>query len=294
MLKLGELLIMTNENIFIKLKKNIKELTNSERKVANYIIKEPTEVMFDTINELSKTVGTSTTTIMRLATKMGYSGYTELQRDVQEIIKDGKAPQARLTSNLKNIEKENLWTETINHYATQLTQFSNQIDESTLNNAVNLIEKARNICCTCVRSGLPAGEYFSQNVNRIKGNCNLIVADVSDWVDEVVSMDSADVLVAISYPRYAKRISDFVKIAKEQNVKIIVITDTYSSPLVDYADVIIPCDSNSLAFHNSPILSLIAIDYIINSLAIKESRKDTNRLDAIDQTLKRIGYHTNK
>lgn len=285
---------MENENILIKLKEQIKTLTNSERKVANYIIKEPTEVIFDTINELSKKVGTSTTTIMRLASKMGYSGYTKLQRDLQEVIKDGKAPQSRLTSNLKNIEKENLWLETINHYTSQLAHITNQVDESTLDKAVDLIDNARSICCTCVRSGLPAGQYLSQNVNRIKGNCNLIIADVSDWIDEVVSMDENDVLVAISYPRYAKRINEFVKIAKERNVKIIIITDTYSSPLVDYADVIIPCDSNSLAFHNSPILSLIAIDYIINSLALKESRKNTNRLDAIDHTLKRLNYHTNK
>lgn len=285
---------MENENILIKLKEQIKTLTNSERKVANYIIKEPTEVIFDTINELSKKVGTSTTTIMRLASKMGYSGYTKLQRDLQEVIKDGKAPQSRLTSNLKNIEKENLWIETINHYTSQLAHITNQVDESTLDKAVDLIDNARSICCTCVRSGLPAGQYLSQNVNRIKGNCNLIIADVSDWIDEVVSMDENDVLIAISYPRYAKRINEFVKIAKERNVKIIIITDTYSSPLVDYADVIIPCDSNSLAFHNSPILSLIAIDYIINSLALKESRKNSNRLDAIDHTLKRLNYHTNK
>ncbi len=285
---------MENENILIKLKEQIKTLTNSERKVANYIIKEPTEVIFDTINELSKKVGTSTTTIMRLASKMGYSGYTKLQRDLQEVIKDGKAPQSRLTSNLKNIEKENLWIETINHYTSQLAHITNQVDESTLDKAVDLIDNARSICCTCVRSGLPAGQYLSQNVNRIKGNCNLIIANVSDWIDEVVSMDENDVLVAISYPRYAKRINEFVKIAKERNVKIIIITDTYSSPLVDYADVIIPCDSNSLAFHNSPILSLIAIDYIINSLALKESRKNSNRLDAIDHTLKRLNYHTNK
>src|SRR5699024_8628915 len=147
--------------------------------------------------------------------------------------------------------KENLWIETINHYTSQLAHITNQVDESTLDKAVDLIDNARSICCTCVRSGLPAGQYLSQNVNRIKGNCNLIIADVSDWIDEVVSMDENDVLVAISYPRYAKRINEFVKIAKERNVKIIIITDTYSSPLVDYADVIIPCDSNSLAFHNS-------------------------------------------
>lgn len=284
---------MSKDNIFIKIKENIKNLSQSERKVANFITKEPTDIMFDTINELSEKVGTSTTTIMRLASKLGYSGYTELQRDIQNFIKDGKAPQSRLTSNLQNIEKDNLWTETVNFHATQLQQFSNQLDEQTLDKAINLIENANLICCTCVRSGLPAGHYFSQNINRIKGNCKLIVADTSDWVDEVVSMNAQDVLVAISYPRYAKRINDFVKIAKNKGVKIIVITDTFSSPLVDYADVILPCDSNSLAFHNSPILSLVVIDYLINALAVKETKKNSSRLDDINEILKQIKYHTN-
>lgn len=284
---------MSKDNIFMKIKENIKNLSQSERKVANFITKAPTDIMFDTINELSEKVGTSTTTIMRLAGKLGYSGYTELQRDIQKFLKDGKAPQSRLASNLQNIEKDNLWTETVDFHTTQLQQFSNQVDEQTLDKAINLIENANNICCACVRSGLPAGHYFSQNINRIKGNCNLIVADTSDWVDEVVSMNSKDVLVAISYPRYAKRINDFVKIAKNKGVKIIIITDTFSSPLVDYADVILPCDSNSLAFHNSPILSLVVIDYLINALAVKETKKNSNRLDDINEILQQIKYHKN-
>ena len=168
-----------------------------------------------------------------------------------------------------------------------------QLNKSNLDKVVKLIEKSRNVYCTCVRSGLPVGQYFSQNVNRINGNCSLIVADVSDWVDEIVSMNSGDLLVAISFPRYAKRINDFVKIAREKNVKIVVLTDNYSSPLVDYGDVVIPCNSASLAFHNSPVTATVAVDYIINALAIRESHTEPNRLDEVNNILKRINYHTN-
>lgn len=136
---------MSKDNIFMKIKENIKNLSQSERKVANFITKAPTDIMFDTINELSEKVGTSTTTIMRLASKLGYSGYTELQRDIQKFLKDGKAPQSRLASNLQNIEKDNLWTETVDFHTTQLQQFSNQVDEQTLDKAINLIENANNI-----------------------------------------------------------------------------------------------------------------------------------------------------
>lgn len=283
---------MTNEDILDDLKNKIKDLTNAERKVADFIIKNPSEATFDTVNTISKKVGTSTTTVMRLAVKIGYSGFSDFQHNLQEYIKNKSAPKERLLSNLHNVEENELWSQTVSYYVSQIDNLFKQIDKETLDNVVSLIERSNRTYCTCVRSGLPVGQYFSQNVNRINGKCHLIVADNTDWVDEIVSMGSGDLLVAISFPRYANRINDFVKIAKEKNVKIVVITDTYSSPLVDYGDVVIPCDSNSLAFQNSPILATLVVDYIINALAINDSKNDSNRLDDINNILKRINYHT--
>lgn len=285
---------MQNDDILNNLKIKLKDLTNSERKVADFIIKNPSETTYDTINVLSKKAGTSTTTVMRLATKLDYSGYAELQQALQEYMKNNSAPKERLISNLQNVEENELWSQTIGFYANQMDQLFKQIDKTTLDEAVNLIEKSKRVYCTSVRSGLSVGQYLSQNINRLHGNCKFIVADVSDWVDEIVSMGSDDLLVAVSFPRYAKRINDFVKIAKEKNVRIIVITDKYSSPLVDYSDIVLPADSNSLAFHNSPIPAMIMVDYIINSLAIKNSKKESDRLDEVNNILKRINYHTGK
>ncbi|WP_343771603.1 MurR/RpiR family transcriptional regulator [Oceanobacillus oncorhynchi] len=279
------------ENVINKLKKNIVNLTNSERKVADYIIKNSSEVSFDTINQLAKKVGTSTTTIMRFTSKLGYVGYSEFQHDLQDNLRDKASPHARLESNLKNVEEGELWAQTIDYYINQLRTLSSHVDKALLDDIVQLITQARHVYCTCVRSGLPVGQFLTQNVNRIKGNCRLMVADTSDWVDEVVSMDEDDLLIAISFPRYAKRINDFIKTAKARGVKIVTITDNYSSPIVDYADVVITCDANSLAFHNSPIAAAVAVDYIINALAIQASNRDSDRLDKVDEILKSIHYH---
>lgn len=279
-------------NVIDELKQNIKDLTGSERKVADFIINNTSEVMFDTINELSKKVGTSTTTVMRLASKLGYSGYSELQDEIQSFIKLHNDPQTRLTSNLQNIEEDQLWNQTIAFHMSQLNHFITQINHEAIEGVVDLIDKSQKIFCTCVQSGLPVGQYFSQNINRIKGNCKLINADVSDWIDEIINMTHQDLLFVVSFPRYAKRIRDFAMIAKEKGVTVVVITDTYSSPLIDYGDIIIPCDSKSLAFHNSPVLAMIAVDYIINAVAVNESSKESNRLEEVNEILKRINYHS--
>lgn len=282
---------MSKENIINELRNNIKILTNSERKVADYIIKHTSEATFDTVNGLSKKVGTSTTTIMRLAAKMGYSGYAELQNDLQEYIMNNSAPKERLISNLQNVKENQLWSQTANYYIQQINQLFNQIDQTSLDEVVSIIKSSKNVYCTCVRSGLPVGQYFSQNVNRIHGNCSMIVADLSDWVDEIISMGPDDVLVAISFPRYANRIHEFVKIAKEKNVKIVIITDTYTAPVVEFGDVVILCDSSSLAFHNSPVTATVVVDYIINALAVKNSKDNSKRLEEVSEILKRIDYH---
>ncbi|MED3872593.1 MurR/RpiR family transcriptional regulator, partial [Priestia megaterium] len=54
------------ENPILKLKDNISQLTETQRRVADYILKNPVDVAFLTVDQLALTVKTSTTTIMRL------------------------------------------------------------------------------------------------------------------------------------------------------------------------------------------------------------------------------------
>src|SRR5690606_9390703 len=97
------------ENPIVKLQQKIGELTETQRRVADYIIKHPLDVAFLTIDQLAGVVKTSTTTIMRLTFNLGYSGYTEFQKGLQENLRNQAAPQMRLEANIKGIEEDDLW-----------------------------------------------------------------------------------------------------------------------------------------------------------------------------------------
>lgn len=279
------------ENPITRLKNQIFELTNAQRQVADYILKNPSEVAFYTMEQLARQVGTSTTTVIRMATNLGYSGYSDFQKGLQMVLKEQTAPNARLESNLKNIEKDDLWGNTIKHYTEQIQATMDHIPKEQLDEVVTKIATARKIYCTSVRSGLPISQYLTHGLNRILGNCTLVSADTSDWIDEVISMQPNDLIIATSFPRYAKRIIDLVSIAKEQNVQIIAITDNYSAPIIEYADIILPCDPNSLAFHNSPIVAMVVADYLISATTIQLSSSTKDRLDKVNKILTNINYH---
>lgn len=273
-----------------RLKTALSTLTPSERKVANFIIQQPTEVSYLTIQQLADNVGTSTTTIMRLSAKLGYSGFAELQNALQAFIKEDNAPKSRLLNSPK-VSDDKLWGATLAHFGDQIANLATAIDENSLSLAVNALARANKIITTATRSGLPVGVFLAQNLNRIDGKSQFIQADLSDWVDEAVALNQNSVLIAISFPRYARRIYDFAKVAKQKGATIIALTDSYTAPLVDTSDIVLVCNAKSLSFHNSPITAFVVAEYLIEALAKKNAEQAKERLGEVEQVLRGIGYH---
>lgn len=279
------------DNPIIKLQEKISDLTETQRKVANYIIKHPLDVAFLTVDQLAGIVGTSTTTIMRLTFSIGYSGYTEFQKGLQEILRNRAAPQTRLEVNIKEMKENDLWGRYAESQINSIQDTMNMLTPDVLEQTIEKIVSAERIICTSVRSGLPVAQYLTHGLNRLFGNTNLVLADVSDWVDSVVNMTSNDLVIAISFPRYARRVIDFTKTAKQNGVQVISITDSYSSPLVKYSDFILPCNSSSIAFHNSAVSSMFVADYLISAIALNYSEKTKERLDKVNEILTNMDYH---
>ncbi|MFA1712655.1 MurR/RpiR family transcriptional regulator [Peribacillus frigoritolerans] len=279
------------ENPILKLKNKISELTETQRRVADYIIKNPVDVAFLTVDQLAGIVGTSTTTIMRLTFSLNYSGYTEFQKGLQELLRNRAAPQIRLEANLKGLNESDLWIRSAESQLNNIQSTVEMISTESLNKTVEMIVSAERIFCTSVRSGLPVAQHLTFGLNRLLGNCELIVADLSDWVDKGINFTSKDLVIATSFPRYARRIVEFAMAAKDNKAQIISITDSYSSPLVKYSDLVLPCNSSSIAFHNSPIASMLVADYLVSAIAINYPEKTKNRLDEINSILTKMNYH---
>src|SRR5210317_2543728 len=84
------------------------ELTPTERRIAEEVLAEPTLLAFGTVSDLANRVGTSRPTIVRFANKLGFAGYTQLQKHVRSNLshhlarpserirhEDGKTPVAK-------------------------------------------------------------------------------------------------------------------------------------------------------------------------------------------------------
>ena len=76
-----------NEPLLAKMEESIRRLSKGHKKIAAYIKENYDKAAFMTAAALGKKVGVSESTVVRFATELGFKGYPELQRALQQMIK---------------------------------------------------------------------------------------------------------------------------------------------------------------------------------------------------------------
>jgi DNA-binding MurR/RpiR family transcriptional regulator len=86
-----------NRDIISIIEQNRSSYSKGQLRIAKYIIENSEKAAFMTASKLGQKAGVSESTVVRFASELGYEGYPELRRALQEMIRN------RLTS-LQRIE----------------------------------------------------------------------------------------------------------------------------------------------------------------------------------------------
>jgi len=154
-----------------------------------------------------------------------------------------------------------------------------------------MIQGASNIYIVGMRSSFAVAYHLHHGLNQVLGNCRLLKADSGDNIDDIMNILQSDLVIAITFPRYAKQAVELVKVMKDFGPKVIAITDGYQSPLAPLSDLVLPCSFRSLAFHNSIVAPIFLADFLITAIAVRESAKTKRRLETAEILFKNLQIH---
>ena len=278
------------ENLLVILKSNKIKFSKLQRRVGDYIIKYPLESSFITLETFASRLEISTTTVVRFCLKLGYTGFSELQKDLQDLVKERIAPHGRLEANLKTIKEDTLLAQCAQKSIENITLSQSLISSDICESTISLISTARKIYLIGQRTSYTVSYFLFQALNQILGNCHL--TDPISGIDQLSSTTSQDIVIAVSLPRYARSTLELVKVLKKQhNLKIISITDSYTAPLAAYSDILLPCHYASLSFHNSMSSALFIADYIVTAVAIAKKQQAADHLVDLEKILVELNFH---
>jgi DNA-binding MurR/RpiR family transcriptional regulator len=142
---------------------------------------------------------------------------------------------------------------------------SREAFEGTINALVN----ARNIYVMGVRSSSMLAGFFCYNLHMIFDNIRLIETTAgSELFQQIMNIGEGDVMVAISFPRYSKRVIKAVEFATRAGADVVALTDSADAPIAHSARQVLIAQSDMASY----VDSLVAPLSLLNALIVAVSR----------------------
>ena len=262
-----------------------KKLSKSHKKLVAYITENYDKAAFMTASKLGEKVGVSESTVVRFATEMGFKGYPELQKELQQMIKSKLTAVQRMEVSSTLIGEQDAIKKVLNGDIELIRDTLEQISTEEFSQAVKTINNARKIYILGVRSSASLASFLYFYLNPVFENVVLIdTSSGSEMFEQMFRISEEDVCVAISFPRYSKQTINALRFINDRGTKIIAITDSSDSPIAEFADNILVAKSDMVSVVDSLVAPLSLINALI--VAVTFSRRDEvynnfNKLESI-------------
>ncbi|BCI60975.1 MurR/RpiR family transcriptional regulator [Solibaculum mannosilyticum] len=266
-----------NLHLLDKIKQQMPSFSKGQKSIANYIIEEYDKAAFMTAAKLGQMVGVSESTVVRFATELGYDGYPQLQKAMQEMIRSKLTILQRMEVSNNRIGDDVLarvLEQDVEKIKTTLEETSRQ----DFNRAVELITHARCIYIFGVGSSEALAVFLRYYFSLVFDNViHVITSSETAIFEQMLRIGSEDVLIGISFPRYSRRAVKAARFANDRGANVIAITDSMASPMARQAGCVLLARSDMVSFADSLVAPLSLINALIAAVGIqmKDQVNDT-------------------
>lgn len=259
--------------------------SKGQKRIANYILEHYDKAAYMTASKLGTLVGVSESTVVRFAIELGFEGYPEMQKSLQELIRMKLTSVQRVEVTNLLIGEGDVLEKILMSDAEKIRRTLEEVDREAFEAAVDKIVAADKIYIIGVRSSSSLAGFLNFNLRMIFDNVKFVqTTSGSEMFEQIMSIGPNDVMIAISFPRYSKRIVNAVEYAHNAGADVISLTDSHQSPIAGVADQLLLARSDLVSF----VDSLVAPLSIINAIIVAVSRKKMDDIRIRFEKLEKI------
>lgn len=212
---------------------NAERLTAAERKVAEILAHEPQAIAFGTVAQVAARATTSGPSVVRLAVKLGYSGFVDLQAAVQAELARQLGPahdrirQRPPTDLLERVQAAEL---------DNVTRTMREVSAESFTRVVGRLSDRRHNVWILVGDVLaPVGEDLATRLCQLREGVSLVRGSGLAAGRQLAGWSTADTVMVIDARRYERTVLTTARWMAERDAVMVVLTDSPLSPLVPLA-----------------------------------------------------------
>ena len=258
-------------------------LSKGQKILATYITDNYDKAVFLTAAKMGQVVGVSESTVVRFATHLGYKGYPEFQKALEEMVRNKLNSIQRMEVTYGRISQSHILETVLQSDQEKIKDTLEHIDEHAFELAVDTIIKAKHIYIVGIRSCAPLAAFMAFYFNLMFENVTLLQTNnSSELFEQMVRISKDDVIIGISFPRYSMRTLKAMEFANNRNAKVITLTDNVHSPMNLYSSCNLIARSDMASIVDSLVAPLSVINALIVALCMKKQGEVAKTLETLE------------
>jgi DNA-binding MurR/RpiR family transcriptional regulator len=253
-----------------KFSASIEGLTPKGRVLGEYIISRPRKAVFMTTKELAEACGVSEATVVRFVSGIGYDRYSDFQQALRDFVDTELTLLDRLDIADMKAPGAVRFRRTVAEEIDNLQQLYKSLDVETMEGVVAVLDRKVPVQVIGSRLSYTLAYYMGWAMTKVRGNIHILKGSdrtTIDWLT-IAPADSVAVIVATS--RYPNELIRLGKLVKRLGQTLVVITDSATCPLLQFADHHLIAASKHIPYLGSPTPMSCLINYLVHELASRQ------------------------
>lgn len=268
---------------------NYKQLTKSEKRIANYLRKNQEESAFLAAGEIADRLGLSEATLVRFARTLGFNSYPAMRQLLQEAFRRRVTHSARLRGRLEDLRQggdifERLVVSEIDY----LTQALETVDRQALQKSVELLRGCEHIFVFGGGPSISLVNLLELRLRRFGRQVVPLTSSGREVLEPLMLMKKNDLLFMICFFDITATQQLVLDYAKEVGCPVILLTDTLGSIIGDQADVVLAARRGPMAEFHSLVVPMTIINALLLALGNEDRDNVMANLDRLDQMRERL------
>jgi DNA-binding MurR/RpiR family transcriptional regulator len=266
------------------IKKHYHELTSKGKILAEFVLSSPEKAVFMTTRKLAAAVGASEATVVRFVRQLDYASYALFIMALRELI----------DTELTLIDRSRLADSVVRSDDAELKKITNQdienirammknIDLSEVKKVRKILKESEAVHIIGSRLSYAPAHYMGWTMAKLRKNVTILSGSDRTTIDRLIFASEKSAVVIIATSRYPNELIRMGKLVNRRKLKLILLTDSPSCPLVQFSDHVLIAPSKTIPFLGNPAALVSLINYLVHTLAADMGKGLKKHQEKIEQ-----------
>ncbi|MEZ5883073.1 MAG: MurR/RpiR family transcriptional regulator [Paracoccaceae bacterium] len=265
-----------------RLSQSAEKLTETDQKMVGALLDRREELVFLSGPQLAERIAVHGAAPTRLAQKLGYKGFPELRRILQEEMMNAQDAALRMRRSVHAAEEGNHLSDLIASEVTALQNLDALIAQPAIDEVADAIFAARKVYVFAQGHALSLAQFLSRRLERFGKTTTLLTGRGRDVAERLISMSCGDIVVALAFRKQPTTYAPMMRHVHDTGARSVLISDLSGLVMVPEPDHVLAAPrGRSGSEFQTPTVPFVIVSAILLTMAARHEEETIGALEKL-------------